>query len=38
MKRTDVNDPHGVRASDGDRDTAVERLDVAAAEGRLTSE
>ena len=33
-----MNDPHRVRASDGDRDTAVERLRVAAAEGRLTSE
>jgi hypothetical protein len=33
-----MNDPHAVGASDGDRDTAMERLDVAAAEGRLTSE
>ena len=33
-----MNDPNSVRASDGDRDTAVERLRAAAAEGRLTSE
>ena len=33
-----MNDPNSVRASDGDRDAAVEQLRAAAAEGRLTSE
>jgi hypothetical protein len=38
MEGMDMNDPDSVRASDNDRDTAMERLRVAAAEGRLTSE